>query len=158
MLDLFGDVLRTLVVYPDAMRARLREGWSTASHLADVLAREGNLPFRGAHRVVARLVRLAAQRSLRPDQVDAAILEEAAHQVDVQIPPMDTTTLRRHLDAEEFVRTRVTEGSQHPDEVRRVLDLAAERLRDEEGWLADRRRAVAAAEAELRRAIQTIAG
>jgi argininosuccinate lyase len=156
MLDLFADVLRTLHVYPDVMLAHVRRGWSAASHLADVLAREGDLPFRTAHRVVARLVRLASQQGAAPADVDAALLRQAAGQVGVAPPDLDTAAVRRALDPEEFVRTRVTAGSQRPDEVRRVLGMCRESLADQRAWVEGRRRAVAGSEEQLRRAVAAI--
>ncbi len=63
-LEITGGLLRTLRVHTDVMAARARRGWSASSHLADVLARDGDVPFQVAHAVVGRLVRLALQRGV----------------------------------------------------------------------------------------------
>jgi len=156
MLDLFADLLRTFRVDPEAMLAHVRQGWSGASHLADMLAREANLPFRAAHRAVARLVRLAVQQGIPPTAVDAALLMEAGQQVGVALPALETAAVRRFLDPVEFVNTRVTAGSQRPDEVRRVVRLCRERLEHERAWGTRCHQAVAAADTELRRAVAAL--
>ena len=48
-------------VKPDAMAAALRQGFATATDLADYLVKKG-LPFRDAHEAVARAVRAAEQQ------------------------------------------------------------------------------------------------
>ena len=55
-LRVFAGMMQGLVVNPAAMRGAAREGFSTATDLADYLVRKG-LPFREAHEVVAKAVR-----------------------------------------------------------------------------------------------------
>lgn len=155
-LEITGGILRTLRVHTDVMAARVGRGWSASSHLADVLAREGNVPFQAAHAVVGRLVRLALQRGVEPAQASAALLQQAASEIGVAVPAMGTEAIRRHLDPMEFIRTRTTEGSQHPDETRRVLGIVTESLRPVREWLGGRRQAQAVSDAELRQAARAI--
>src|SRR5262249_2241381 len=56
-LRLMPEVMRSLIVHPEAMAAKAGGFWSTASHLADELVRRYDLPFRAAHHVVAKFVR-----------------------------------------------------------------------------------------------------
>ncbi len=60
-LAVFTGMVGGITVKPDAMRAAAREGYATATDLADYLVKKG-LPFREAHEVVAQAVRQAETR------------------------------------------------------------------------------------------------
>ena len=57
-LAIFADLVAGIRVKPQAMRAALRQGFATATDLADYLVKKG-LPFRDAHEAVALAVRAA---------------------------------------------------------------------------------------------------
>ncbi|MDO9601511.1 MAG: argininosuccinate lyase, partial [Rhodocyclaceae bacterium] len=57
-LRIFADMAPGIQVKPEAMAAALRQGYATATDLADYLVKRG-LPFRDAHEAVARAVRAA---------------------------------------------------------------------------------------------------
>ena len=61
-LAVFADMLTGVTVNAEAMREAARQGYSTATDLADYLVRKG-VPFREAHEAVAQAVRLAESRS-----------------------------------------------------------------------------------------------
>ncbi len=60
-LAIFADLVGGIRVRPDAMRAALRQGFATATDLADYLVKKG-LPFRDAHEAVALAVRAAEEK------------------------------------------------------------------------------------------------
>jgi argininosuccinate lyase len=60
-LRIYADMLTGIQVKADAMRDALKQGYATATDLADYLVKKG-LPFRDAHGAVARAVRTAEQR------------------------------------------------------------------------------------------------
>ncbi len=60
-LAVFADLVPGIRVKPEAMRAALRQGYATATDLADYLVKKG-LPFRDAHEAVARAVRAAEEK------------------------------------------------------------------------------------------------
>ncbi len=60
-LSIYAEMLRSLTVYPEKMRAAAMEGYATATDLADYLVKKG-LPFRDAHEAVAQAVRFAADK------------------------------------------------------------------------------------------------
>jgi argininosuccinate lyase len=60
-LRIFADMAPGIRVKPEAMAAALRQGFATATDLADYLVKKG-LPFRDAHEAVARAVRAAETR------------------------------------------------------------------------------------------------
>ncbi len=57
-LRIFADMAPGIQVKPEAMAAALKQGFATATDLADYLVKRG-LPFRDAHEAVARAVRSA---------------------------------------------------------------------------------------------------
>jgi argininosuccinate lyase len=60
-LRVFAEMVSGIEVKPDAMREAARQGFATATDLADYLVRKG-MPFREAHEAVARAVRHAESR------------------------------------------------------------------------------------------------
>ncbi|MFX9866840.1 argininosuccinate lyase, partial [Acinetobacter baumannii] len=56
-----GTKVFNVRVKAEAMKSALRQGYATATDLADWLVKRG-LPFRDAHEAVARAVRLAEQK------------------------------------------------------------------------------------------------
>jgi argininosuccinate lyase len=60
-LRIFADLVPGIRVKPEAMTAALRQGYATATDLADYLVKKG-LPFRDAHEAVARAVRACEAR------------------------------------------------------------------------------------------------
>jgi argininosuccinate lyase len=71
-LRIFTDLVPGIVVKPQAMAAALRQGYATATDLADYLVKKG-LPFRDAHEAVARAVRAAEAKGC--DLADFSIAE-----------------------------------------------------------------------------------
>jgi argininosuccinate lyase len=71
-LRIFAELVTGIRVKPEAMAAALRQGYATATDLADYLVKKG-LPFRDAHEAVARAVRAAEARGC--DLADFSVAE-----------------------------------------------------------------------------------
>jgi argininosuccinate lyase len=71
-LRIFADLVPGIRVKPEAMAAALRQGFATATDLADHLVKKG-LPFRDAHEAVARAVRAAETKGC--DLADLSLAE-----------------------------------------------------------------------------------
>jgi argininosuccinate lyase len=71
-LRVVADMMRGIVVKPEAMRRAVKQGYATATDLADYLVKKG-LPFRDAHEAVAQAVRYAADQ--RKDLADLSLVE-----------------------------------------------------------------------------------
>jgi len=71
-LTVFADLIRGISVKPEAMAAALKQGFATATDLADYLVKKG-VPFRDAHEAVARAVRAAEAKGC--DLADLALAE-----------------------------------------------------------------------------------
>ncbi|MHB1778691.1 argininosuccinate lyase [Acidithiobacillus sp.] len=73
-VEVMGRMLPGLQTRPDVMRAQAERGFATATDLADYLVRKG-LPFRDAHAVVGRAVRLAQERNIGLEAMPLADLQ-----------------------------------------------------------------------------------
>jgi argininosuccinate lyase len=118
-LRIFADLVGGITVRADRMRAAAAEGFSTATDLADYLVRKG-LPFRDAHEVVARAVRVAADSgrelaalSLAELQALSAVIGEDAY---------------ASLTLEGSVNSRNHPGGTAPEQVRAAVRAARIRL------------------------------
>lgn len=80
-LALLVRMLPGLQTRPERMRAAALEGFATATDLADYLVRRG-VPFRDAHAVVGRAVRLAQERGVGLEQLSLADLEAISPAID----------------------------------------------------------------------------
>jgi argininosuccinate lyase len=109
-LAIMTDLVATgLTPRPDAMRAAAREGYATATDLADYLVRKG-LPFRDAHEAVARAVRAAEARGV--DLADLGLDELRAYS------PLVGDDVYAVLTLEGSVASRDVDGGTAPRRVR----------------------------------------
>jgi len=106
MADLVGDGLAAV---PEKMRAAAREGYATATDLADYLVKKG-LPFRDAHEAVARAVRHAEAKGC--DLADLPLAELASFAPQVGADAFAVLTL------EGSVESRDHPGGTAPAQVR----------------------------------------
>lgn len=150
-LELLTGTLGSLTVDRERMAQRAGAGFSTATELAAVLHRETDLDFRTAHRVVGRLVGLAAGRGIRPDDVDSGLLDEAASEVLGRPAGLSVDQVRRALDPHGFVAAHTVLGGPAPGPVRDALAAAREGAAGRRDWHRAAAAQIAAAAAELRR-------
>jgi argininosuccinate lyase len=101
------------------MRSAAREGFATATDLADHLVRRG-LPFRDAHEAVARAVRLAESRGCGLEDLSLAELREFAREIDDDVA--------RVLTLEGSVESRDHPGGTAPAQVRKAIIAARAEL------------------------------
>ncbi len=98
---------------PPAMLAALQRGFPTATDLADWLVREAGLPFREAHHVTGRAVRLAEEKQVG---LDALGLEEL-QAIDARI----TKGVFDVLSVEASLNSRTSFGGTAPIRVREAI-------------------------------------
>ncbi|WP_104989814.1 argininosuccinate lyase [Deinococcus sp. NW-56] len=115
VLRLYADMLPKSVWHADVTKAAAARGFSTATDLADFLAREG-VPFREAHEVVGGLVWLASRSGRQLWQLEDGELR-AAH-------PLLSADVARSLTVEESVKSRQSFGGTAPDRVREAVAAA----------------------------------
>ncbi len=110
---------------PEAMRRAAAVGFTTATDLADWLVRVPGLPFREAHHVTGRLVRLAEERGVAL----ADLPLDAMQAVDGRI----TADVHDVLTVEASVASRTSTGGTAPANVRAEVAEARRRFLDDAG-------------------------
>jgi argininosuccinate lyase len=118
-LTIFADMMTGIRVKPDAMRAALRQGFATATDLADWLVKRG-LPFRDAHEAVARAVRLAEQKGCDVSDLSLDELKSFSPLVDASVYAV--LTVEGSLSARNHI------GGTAPQQVRAAIARARARL------------------------------
>ena len=98
------------------MRAVAEAGFSTATDLADWLVREAGLPFREAHHVTGRAVKLAEERGLGLDALPLADLKAIDDRIDERVYGV--------LSVDASVASRTSFGGTAPANVRAAIRAA----------------------------------
>ena len=114
-LGILAPFLRALRFRTDRLRALAGESYSTATDLADYLAHRG-LPFRQAHEVVGKAVRLALGRGVRLDELPLDELRE--------LSPLFAADFRQAVSVEASLAARNVYGGTGPAAVAVALTEA----------------------------------
>jgi argininosuccinate lyase len=112
VLGVLPPLLASLTFRIDRMRAAAGEHYATATDLADYLVRKG-LPFRQAHEIVGRVVRLALERGAGLEALPLDTLREFS--------PLIEADVREALTVEASLRARAITGGTAPSAVARAL-------------------------------------
>lgn len=115
MTGMIGD----LTANPEAMRQAVSAGFPTATDLADWLVRAAGLPFREAHHVTGRVVRLAEETGAKLEDVPLAAMRD----IDDRI----TEDVYAVLTVDASVASRTSLGGTAPVRVREAVADARER-------------------------------
>lgn len=143
VLTLFTAVLDTLHVNTGRMAALAGRGFTTATELADTLAREFGLPFRTAHGITARVVQTALASGKEADAVTAANVQAAAKAVTGKSLSITDAMVRHALDPTSVIAARSLPGGPAPDRMRQTIAESAARLQADRTWLTGTRQYLA---------------
>ena len=132
-------VIGTMTVNKDVLLNRAKESYATVTELADTLVRECNISFRQAHSVAYRVVKIAVEKKIRVNQIDAALVVEAAEAAIQKSLNVTDAMIAQALDPTNFVRVRSLPGGPAPSEVERMIQERQGILSDYVQWVADTR-------------------
>jgi argininosuccinate lyase len=118
-LAAMAGMIADLTVDTEAMRRAAAGGFSTATDIADWLVRQLDLPFREAHHVTGRIVRLAEERGSTLDELPLAELQA--------IEPRITRAVAGVLGIDRSVASRTSYGGTAPANVRKAAREARRR-------------------------------
>jgi len=118
-LGVFADMLAGVKVNKEAMREAARQGYVTATDLADYLVRKG-LPFREAHEAVAQAVRFAETRGCDLPELKLAELQ--------QFSPLIAKDVFEALKLEGSLTSRSHIGGTAPARVKAAIAKARKSL------------------------------
>jgi argininosuccinate lyase len=120
-LRAFADMVPALVCKRDTMYNAAKQGFSTATDLADYLVRKG-LPFRDAHEVVGKAVAYGVANSKDLSEMDIDELKGFSAMID------DDVFMVLSLEGSVAARNHI--GGTAPDQVRKAIAEARQRLKD----------------------------
>ncbi|MBK6638060.1 MAG: argininosuccinate lyase [Rhodocyclaceae bacterium] len=118
-LRIFADMVPGIKVKPEAMRAALRQGYATATDLADYLVKKG-LPFRDAHEAVALATKECERRGCDIAELSLDDLR--------QFSPLVGDDVFAVLTVEGSLAARNHFGGTAPTQVRAAIERARARL------------------------------
>ena len=108
-------MVETTRFVPERMRAAAAGGFSTATDLADWLVREGGVPFREAHHITGRAVKLAEREGTGLAALPLDALQAIDPRIDARVYSV--------LTVDASVASRTSHGGTAPDQVRaRIAD------------------------------------
>ncbi len=118
-LRAFADMIPAIDINADTMRRAAIQGFATATDLADYLVRKG-LPFRDAHEVVGRAVRLGVDSNRDLSEMDLGELQEFSNLIERDVFDV--------LSLEGSVASRNHFGGTAPVQVRAAIERAGDRI------------------------------
>ena len=146
---LTASVLNGIELRPARFEQIAREGFVTAADVADVLALEGGLDYRSAHKVVGRAVRELVEAGEPPSALTPARLAAAAEAAIGAPVELDDATLAAALDPAACAAVRKQTGSSSRAAMDAMLAGLDEALAANASWSEAAREREAAAEAAL---------
>lgn len=144
-------VIDSAIPLCEAMLARARRDFSSATDLADALVREADMSFREAHHVVGAVVRQALDAGLPADRITSEMVDAAALAQTGRAANLGESLVRRCLDPEAGVQARVVQGGPAPSQVRPRIEALLAELEAARADIAARRQALARARDTLKR-------
>ena len=117
-LAAMAGMVRDMEPQEVAMSEALQQGFITATDLADWLVRAADVPFRDAHHITGKIVRLAEQKKCRLDQLMLADMRA----IDARM----TKDVFAVLDPAKAATSRTSFGGTAPANVKRAVKAARE--------------------------------
>jgi argininosuccinate lyase len=128
LLSVVCLVVRGATPRPTRMAELANANFCTTTDLADLLVQSGGLPFREAHHVTGRTVRLALERGLSPLQVNADLVESAAREVLGRPIRLDERAIADAMNPMTALQRRVNCGGPSMHDSRVLLGQARQTL------------------------------
>jgi argininosuccinate lyase len=155
-LELSSGTLQTLDLNTELMKERAGAFWSTATELADTIAKEKQLAFRVAHQIVGRLVAQSVQDGISPSEVSAKEVDAASKEITGKALELSDDIIKRALDPMNLIKNRVTAGSVSPEETKSMILDCRKQLANQEAWLDDTLNRIKYAETKLKDSVKKI--
>ena len=118
-LRAFADMIPAIQIKADNMRTAALRGFATATDLADYLVRKG-MPFRDAHEVVGRAVRLGVESQRDLSEIHLAELQHFSALIEADV--FDVLTLEGSIASRSHI------GGTAPQQVRSAIARAVKRI------------------------------
>ncbi len=154
VLDVVIDAARPR---PERMRQLVEANFSAATDLADALVLEAGLPFRLAHHVAGAVIRAATDAGIQSNAITSALVADVSQKEFGQRIVIAPELLKDILDPAHGAERRRGTGGPAQADIARMLSSSAAKLETDGAAQKQRRTSVAAAEAALAGAFESLA-
>lgn len=120
-LEVTTGMISDFTADKDRMRDSAMSGYSTATDLADWLVRTLNMPFREAHHVTGRVVKLAESENLRLDELSLQDMQSVHGAITEEVFSV--------LTVEASVKSRKSYGGTAPELVKQAIESFREKIK-----------------------------
>ncbi len=145
-VSLFANTLRSAEFDLQSLRKRAGENFITVTELADTIVRREGLPFRVAHQIVGKSVRMAVSKN---SEITFDILQECSKEVLGRGLSLTELEVEAALSPENFIAVRTVFGGTAPSETRRALQVEREYESSDAAWLEKEHSQIESAAAKL---------
>ncbi|MEM4291177.1 MAG: argininosuccinate lyase [Archaeoglobaceae archaeon] len=149
-LRVLNGMLKSLKFNKEAFESKASEGFSIATEIADMLVKDFRIPFRDAHKIVARLV---SQRL----NVTAENVEKIAREFGYEIK-VNEAKLLDTIDVKKAVERRKITGGTAKEEVERMIKVRKEKILKQRRKLLRVKKRIEARLGLLEREVEKIGG
>jgi len=122
-LKILAPLIESIKWNTEKMAEECKKGYSTATELADTLVRSYDLPFRTAHHIVGRAVKMG---DLHLSTLDTASKEEGTGSLSGR--GLNESIIENSLDPITGIERRIHPGAPAPAEVKRAESYASSRI------------------------------
>jgi argininosuccinate lyase len=155
-IRLLGEVIRTMRVNKERMLELARGNFCTISELSDEIYRQRGLAYRTAHGIAAHVVNYMVKEKLLATDITSQMVDEAAVKVIGKPLNIPDQAVKESLDPVTFVERRTLVGGPAPKEVKRMIQVRRERLKQAIAAQEERKRVLEKADFLLEKAVAQI--
>ncbi|UCF97443.1 MAG: argininosuccinate lyase [Spirochaetaceae bacterium] len=155
-IRLLGEVIRTMQINRERMLELARSNFCTVSELSDEIYRQRGLSYRTAHAIAAHVVNQVVKEGLLATDITTRMVDEAAVKVTGKPLNIPEQAVKESLDPVTFVERRNLVGGPAPKEVRRMIKVRRERLKQDRAGQSERKQNLEKADLLLRQSVAAI--
>ena len=112
-LQAMAGMITDLTVNTEKMLASAGTGYATATDLADWLVRELKIPFRDAHHITAKIVRIASDKAKDLSELELKDMQKIEPKINAEVFSV--------LTVEDSVKSRTSFGGTAPENVKKAI-------------------------------------
>ncbi len=152
-VQLLAGTVSSLTINHETMAQRVKQGFSGATDLSDVIMLKCNLDSRTAHRIVGHAVRLAVDSD---SPLTSEILDVSAQAIIKHPLGLSDDEITQAMDPEKIVYTRTGLGGASPQSVTEMIGIFQNLVTDYEAWRASCEQKIKRAEKKLQERAQEL--
>jgi argininosuccinate lyase len=132
-IDMMTGIVSTMKIKKSKMRERIEKSPVFAVELAEMMATELSLSFREAYNLSASLMKSAQSKGKAITEITAKDIVETSEKTLKKPVRVDESMLRNVVNPENYLVRRLSQGSPHPDNVKKMLETRRGSLQKKRG-------------------------